>query len=109
MQPIRKITFYLTEETTIEEVIESLNTKFSIQIDNSMEPPIAFLQKIHKQNFSLKSKEELVITYLKEGLTYNQIAEKTDISVDGVRFYIKRIYQKLGVNNAREAILKYFG
>lgn len=106
---IKKITFYLTEDTTVDDLLDALKQKFSTQVDASVEPPIAFIQKKYNQKVILKNKEELVITYLKEGLTYNQIAEKTGISVDGVRFYIKRIYQKLGVNNAREALHKYFG
>lgn len=109
MNPVKKITFYLTEDSTVEEILESLNTKYSTQIDTSVDPPIAFIHRKHSPKITLKNKEELVITYLKEGLTYNQIAEKVDISVDGVRFYVKRVYQKLGVNNAREAIFKYFG
>lgn len=48
-----------------------------------------------------------IIELLDEGYTYNEIAEKTGISIDGVRYYIKKIFKSLGVNNARSALNAY--
>jgi DNA-binding CsgD family transcriptional regulator len=52
----------------------------------------------------LNKKEVLILNYLKEGYEYKEIANLMDMTVDGVRFYTKKIYKKLGVNNARQAI-----
>lgn len=49
-----------------------------------------------------------VLLLLVEGNSYDEIAQKLDISKDGVRYYIKRVYKKLGVNNGREAVKKYY-
>lgn len=55
----------------------------------------------------LGEKGILVLKLLSEGLTYKEIAEKSAISLDGVRFYIKKIFKKLNVNNSREAVRIY--
>lgn len=52
----------------------------------------------------MKEKELRVINYLKEGYKYKEIADLMCMSIDGVRFYTKKIYKKLGVNSARQAI-----
>lgn len=48
-----------------------------------------------------------VLACLSEGCSYYEIADKTNITVDGVRYYIKKIFKALGVNNGREAVKFY--
>lgn len=48
-----------------------------------------------------------VLQLLSEGNSYKDIAEKADISVDGVRYYIKKIFKALNVNNGRDAVRIY--
>lgn len=55
----------------------------------------------------LNKKQIIVLEYLAEGYKYTEIAEKMNMTVDGVRFYTKKIYKKLGVNSARQAIKEY--
>jgi DNA-binding NarL/FixJ family response regulator len=55
----------------------------------------------------LSPREEAVLDYLAKGLTYKQIAEQLDISIDTVRTYLRRIYETLHVQSRTEAIAKY--
>lgn len=55
----------------------------------------------------LKKKQAQVLEYLSEGLTYQEIADKMDITIDGSRFYVKSIYRKLNVHNVTSAIKAY--
>lgn len=52
----------------------------------------------------LSTKELEVLTHLSEGWTYQFIADEMEISVDGIRYYIKKIYKKLKVNSRAEAV-----
>ncbi len=48
-----------------------------------------------------------VLQCLAEGLSYKQIADKMGISIDTVRTYIRRTYEKLHVRSRSEAIVKF--
>ena len=54
----------------------------------------------------LTDRELDVVRLMVEGLTYQAIAEKLFISLNTVRFHVKAIYSKLGVNNRTQAIEK---
>lgn len=56
----------------------------------------------------LNEKEYQVLQLLSEGWSYKLIATKAGLSIDGVRFYIKRIYRALDVNSKGEAIRIYY-
>ena len=45
--------------------------------------------------------------YLAEGQPYKNIAEALDLTIDTIRTYIRRIYQKLHVNSRTEAVVKF--
>jgi LuxR family maltose regulon positive regulatory protein len=45
-----------------------------------------------------------VLELLGEGLTYGEIAERLIVSINTVRYHIKGIYGKLGVNRQAHAI-----
>jgi DNA-binding CsgD family transcriptional regulator len=52
--------------------------------------------------------EARVVAYLLVGLTYEQIAERTKVSVNTVRKYVTRVYKKAGVHGLSELYAKYF-
>ncbi|MCE1252848.1 MAG: LuxR C-terminal-related transcriptional regulator [Anaerolineae bacterium] len=52
----------------------------------------------------LTERENDVLRLIAEGLKYEEIAENLVITVNTVRFYVKAIYGKLGVNNRTRAI-----
>lgn len=55
----------------------------------------------------LSPREQAVLEALARGLTYKQIADQLQISVDTIRTYIRRIYEKLHVQSRTEAVAKY--
>lgn len=67
----------------------------------------------HKQSGSkakaihLSPREEAVLNWLAKGATYKQIADELEISIDTIRTYLRRIYEKLHVQSRTEAVAKY--
>ena len=62
----------------------------------------------HKQNLELlTARETEILEYVVKGFSYKMIASELDISVETIRSHIKKIYKKLHVNSATEAIYKY--
>lgn len=55
----------------------------------------------------LSPREEAVLNCLAKGLTYKQIADQLEISIDTIRTYLRRIYEKLHVQSRTEAVAKY--
>ena len=55
----------------------------------------------------LSPREQAVLEGLARGLTYKQIADQLHISIDNIRTYIRRIYEKLHVQSRTEAVAKY--
>ena len=52
----------------------------------------------------LTAKEFDILTQLGLGYTYQELAERMEVSINTVRFHIKSIYSKLNVNNRRAAV-----
>ena len=55
----------------------------------------------------LSPKENDVLKFLSEGCSYAQISERMGISMNTVRTYIRRTYEKLQVQSRTEAVIKY--
>jgi len=56
---------------------------------------------------SLSPKENDVLKLLSEGCSYVQISERMGISLNTVRTYIRRTYEKLEVQSRTAAVIKY--
>lgn len=54
----------------------------------------------------LTTKEIEILRLLVSGYSYKMIADHVQIGIDGVRFHIKKIYDKLHVHSATEAVSK---
>ena len=52
----------------------------------------------------LSPRENQVLGLLVEGLTYGEMAAELGLSVNTVKFHLKNLYGKLGVQNRRAAI-----
>ncbi|MBK7855027.1 MAG: response regulator transcription factor [Bacteroidetes bacterium] len=56
----------------------------------------------------LSEREQEVVLFLSQGLTYREISEKVFISPETVRTHIRNIYSKLQVKSKTEAVNKIF-
>ncbi|RZK54755.1 MAG: response regulator transcription factor [Pedobacter sp.] len=62
----------------------------------------------HKQTLELlTARETEILEHVVKGFSYKMIASELDISVETIRSHIKKIYKKLQVNSATEAIYKF--
>jgi len=61
-----------------------------------------------QEKSNLTKKETEILKFLVNGYSYKMIAAELKISIDTVRFYIKKIYDKLHVHSATEAVSKAF-
>jgi len=55
---------------------------------------------------NLSERETEILRLLVDGFSYKMIADHIGISIDGVRFHIRKIYEKLHVHSATEAVSK---
>ena len=58
------------------------------------------------EKYVLSSREKEILSLMIEGFTFHQIAENCFISYETVRTHVKRIYKKLHVASASEAVVK---
>ena len=75
-------------------VAKKVLTKFKKQSNNEVEV------------FELNEQERNILNHLVNGLSYKMIADACGISYFTVNMYIKRIYKKLQVHSATEAVSK---
>jgi DNA-binding NarL/FixJ family response regulator len=81
--------------------------EFGNYVSNSLLP---FMVKSFraKSNFEgediLSAKEKQIVKLVCQGQSYKMIASDTNLSIDGVRYYLQRIYRKLEINSKAELI-----
>ncbi|MGH7992123.1 MAG: response regulator transcription factor [Limisphaerales bacterium] len=63
--------------------------------------------QIRDEKTNLSPREQMVLESMARGLTYKQTADQLGISIDTIRTYVRRIYEKLHVQSRTEAIAKY--
>lgn len=66
-------------------------------------------KQINHQNTTelLTQRETQILEYVIKGFSYKMIASELQISIETIRSHIKKIYKKMQVNSATEAIYKY--
>ena len=57
----------------------------------------------------LSPRQASILQLLAEGHSYKTCAVALDLSVDTVRFHVRRIYERLHVHSRSEAVWKAFG
>jgi DNA-binding NarL/FixJ family response regulator len=101
---------YLLKGSSPREIIESLHGLYSGGAP--MSPKIArkviaeFQENKVDDEYILSEREKEILRGIGQGLAYKQIADKLSISPHTVHSHIKRIYEKLQVQNRQEALSK---
>jgi len=102
---------YLHKSVSPEELIDSI--RLAVKGGSPMTPQIArkVLKSFHKfkpryNEDKLTEKETTILTLLSEGKSYKKISEEIFLSVDGVKYHIRSIYEKLHVHSRAEAVDK---
>ncbi|MHA4809443.1 response regulator [Flavitalea flava] len=105
---------YLLKKTSPDKIVEAIidlhnggapmTSSVARKILNCFSRPPAPADEISK----LTSRELEVLQMLGKGNSYKMIAAQCNITIETVRTYIKRIYQKLQVHSGMEAIAKAF-
>lgn len=57
----------------------------------------------------LTERERQILESLSKGMTNQQLAQDFDISLNTVKFHLKNLYGKMGVDNRAQAVAKYLG
>jgi DNA-binding NarL/FixJ family response regulator len=104
-------TGYLLKGTEKDKILESIflaksgGSPMSSSIARKM---VEILRQKNVLPDILSQREQEVILGLKEGLSYQEIAEKYKISVHTVRTHIRSIYEKFQVHSRTEVLNKIF-
>lgn len=91
----------------IKEAVEGgapMTPSIARRVIDTFRKPIS-IKKI--DGFELSEKENNILELLSKGMSYKQIAFESNISYHTVNSHIKKIYEKLHVNSATEAIVKF--
>lgn len=106
---------YILKSTPAEKILEAIADTYSG--GSPMTPHIArkVLTMLSGQNMSLQPRQEYqplsdrekeILGYLTQGMSYKMIADVAGISYTTVNSHLKKIYEKLHVHSATEAVQK---
>lgn len=106
---------YILKSATTSKLLDAITE--SLEGGAPMSPLIAkkvvdaFRNNVSDKNemLELTEKEKEILSLLAKGLSYKLIANECDLSFHTVNSHIKKIYEKLHVNSALEAVSKYNG
>lgn len=101
---------YLNKMTKPNDLIDAI--RIAVDGGSPMSPVIArrVVQRFHhdKKDFDLDEKEVAILQSLANGSSYKMVASELYLSVDGVRYHIRKIYQKMDAKNRADAINKAY-
>lgn len=103
---------YLLKKSTPEKIIESI--KDVLDGGSPMSPFIArrvlegfsAMKTIPNEEYNLTNREKDILRSLVNGNSYKMTAAALSISINTVRQYIRKVYEKLQVNSMNEAVAK---
>ncbi len=103
---------YLLKKTKPDDLITSLRDAYnggSPMTPSVARKVIASFQKktvslSAREKVNLTKKEEEILALMAKGKSYLEIAKEIFLSVDGVNYHIRHIYEKLQVHNRAEAV-----
>jgi len=106
---------YLLKETEPARLLEAIREVHSGGAPMSPEIARKVVTAFRKAGPSAQAEPELsprqvsILQLLAEGHSYKNCADALDLSVDTVRFHVRRIYERLHVHSRSEAVWKAFG
>ena len=101
---------YLLKKVTPDELVKAVREAY--EGGSPMTPTVArkvisyFQKRPQKGETKLTEREQQVLNLMAEGKTYAAIADELFLSVDGVYYHIRHIYEKLQVHSRAEAVAK---
>ncbi len=87
-------------------IVKNGGTMFSPSIAGKVRDFFLYGAPKNSNEYNLTPKEKQALGFLCDGLSQKLIAEKMDISINGVAAHLKNIFRKLQVNSAPEAVAK---
>lgn len=104
-------TGYLLKESTNEEIRAFIHIvqKGGAAISPKMAKKLVsyFAPQKSTESSTFTDREHQILKLMAEGWEYKRVADKVNLSIDGVRFYIKSIYKKLNIHSKAELIKLY--
>jgi DNA-binding NarL/FixJ family response regulator len=91
-------------ELNFKDVFESLENGGAYMTPKIARKVIRFFQKSKIYYEQLTTREKDIVRGILEGLSYQEIADKNQISINTVRTNIKRVYSKLKINSKGELL-----
>lgn len=101
---------YLLKKNISEKLIPSINDVLSEGA--SLSPSVAKMiiasmqQNTGKQDYHFTAREKEILGLLCKGNSYKMIATQLNLAFETIRSYVKKIYEKLQVHSATEAVSK---
>lgn len=103
---------YLTKRTSPQDLISALIDAYNG--GSPMTPSVARkvissfqnvkIENENKKLSSLNEREQQILNLMAQGKSYNAIADEICLSIDGVYYHIRHIYEKLHVHSRAEAV-----
>lgn len=105
---------YILKKASTEKIIEAIKDVYeggSPITPSIASKVLAFFSRIQipepsAHDFNLSAREQEVLSMLVDGLSYKMIADRCSISIYTVNAHIRKIYEKMHVHSATEAIAK---
>ena len=91
------------------EQIQAGGAPMSLQIARKVTDYFHRIQQPASEMETLSKREEEVLALLAKGFLYKEIGDHLGVSLNTVRSYIHRIYEKLHVQSRTEATIKFLG
>lgn len=102
--------YFLKQELNAELIIQSITTLLGNGFPLSPGITLKIIQMLigRQQVYpaTLSSREQQILNRLVNGSSYKLVANELNISLETVRYHIKRMYKKLDVNSKGEIIAK---
>jgi DNA-binding NarL/FixJ family response regulator len=103
---------YLLKKATPEHIIAAIHevaeggSPMSAGIARKVLQAFSLQQKPLNQDYQLTRREQDILSSLVAGNSYKMIGKALDISINTVRQYIRKVYEKLQVHSMNEAVAK---